>query len=235
MQERLHKYMARCGVASRRKSEEIIFSGMVKVNGETIKSIISIDPDKDIVEVNGKVIRPEEKKVYIMLNKPTGVITTVRDQFDRKTVLDIVKVDERIFPVGRLDYDTSGLLILTNDGDVAYKMTHPSREIDKVYIAEVAGIPDESEMDRFRKGLKIEDYITSPAKIRIIKKKTKSSVIEVIIHEGRNRQVRKMCEAIGHPVIKLKRVRIGKLTLKDLKPGKWRYLTDEEINYLKSL
>lgn len=237
MQERLQKYIARCGVASRRKAEELIAEGKVKINGAIVKEVVLVDTDKDVIEVNGKIIKPEENKVYIMLNKPTEVITSARDQFNRRTVLDIVKVNERLFPVGRLDYDTSGLLILTNDGEVTYRMTHPSHEIDKVYIAEVLGIPTGEEMELFRRGLKIEDYITSPAEIKIINvsKDRKKATLEIAIHEGRNRQVRKMCEKINHPVLKLKRVKIGQLSLGDLKEGEWRYLSKAEIEYLKSI
>ncbi|MCX7884817.1 MAG: rRNA pseudouridine synthase [Caloramator sp.] len=235
MKERLQKYMARCGVASRRKCEEIIFQGRVTVNGIAVNNIIIIDDEKDVVKVDGKIIKPEYEKIYIMLNKPVGVITSAKDEKNRKTVLDIVKVKERIYPVGRLDYDTSGLLILTNDGEIAFKMTHPSKEIDKVYIAKVKGVPRNSDIERFEAGLKIDDYITSPSKLKIIKSMEKESLLEIIIHEGRNRQVRKMCEKIGHPVIKLKRIKIGELSLGDLKEGQWRKLTKREIEYIKSL
>ncbi|MCX7904103.1 MAG: rRNA pseudouridine synthase [Caloramator sp.] len=233
--ERIQKYIARCGIASRRKAEELIRQGKVKVNGELIKDIILINPERDIVEVNGKVIKPEERKVYIMLNKPVGYVTTVKDEKGRRTVLDLIDVKERIYPVGRLDYDTSGLLILTNDGDFAYKLMHPSKEVDKVYIAEVEGIPTEKELDMFRNGLKIEDYITSKAEIEILKIKDKNAIVKIVIHEGRNRQVRKMCEKIGHKVIKLKRVQIGKIKLGSLEIGKWRYLKKEEIEWVKRL
>jgi 23S rRNA pseudouridine2605 synthase len=235
MEERLQKYIARCGVTSRRKAEELIFQGRVKVNGEVVINIITINPERDRVEVDDKLIMPNENKIYIMLNKPTGIITSAKDQFGRKTVLDIINVKERVYPVGRLDYDTSGLLILTNDGDFAYKMTHPSHEVEKVYVAEVLGTPTEEEMNAFRNGLHIEDYVTSPAEIRILSKKSKTSIVEIKIHEGRNRQVRKMCDKIDHPVIKLKRIRIGKLSLGDLKIGEWRHLTSEEVRYLKEL
>lgn len=235
MQERIQKYLASCGIASRRKAEELVLSGQVKVNGKIIKEIVMIDTSKDKVEVNGKIVKPVDNKIYIMLNKPVGVITSAKDQFNRKTVIDLVNINERVFPVGRLDYDTSGLLLLTNDGELANKLMHPSKEVNKIYIAEVQGVPSLDEMNRFRTGLKIEDYITSPAKIRIIKNKGKTSIIEVIIHEGKNRQVRKMCEAIGHKVLKLKRIQIGELKLGELEVGKWRYLNEHEINYLKSL
>lgn len=233
--ERIQKYIARCGVTSRRKAEELIKQGKVKVNGELIKDIILVDPERDIVEVNGKIIKPEEKKVYIMLNKPIGYVTTVKDEKGRRTVLDLIDVKERIYPVGRLDYDTSGLLILTNDGDFAYKLMHPSKEVDKVYIAEVEGIPTEKKLEMFRNGLKIEDYITSKAKIEILKIIDKNALVRIVIHEGKNRQVRKMCEKIGHKVLKLKRVQIGKIKLGSLEVGKWRYLKKEEIEWVKRL
>lgn len=235
MKERLQKYIAKCGAASRRKAEELIFDGRVKVNGSVVNNVVIVDDEVDVVELDGKVIKPEENMVYIMVNKPTEIITSAKDQFDRKTVLDIVNVKERVYPVGRLDYDTSGLLILTNDGDITNRMTHPSHEVNKVYAAEIIGVPTKEEMDSFEKGLKIEDYITSPARIRIIESKRDMALIEVTIHEGKNRQVRKMCEAIGHPVINLKRIAFGKLKLGKLKPGEWRNLSESEIEYLKSI
>lgn len=232
--ERLQKYMARCGVASRRKCEELIVQGRVKVNGRTVKELgVKIDPDADRVEVDGKALKEEKRKVYIMLNKPAGYVTTVRDQFGRPTVLDLVKgVKERIYPVGRLDYDTRGLLLLTNDGKFAHYMTHPSHQIEKVYHATVKGIPSEENLERLRRGIKIEGYVTSPAKAAIIKKYKDRALLELTIREGRNRQVRKMCDAIGHPVIKLKRMQIGKLKLGNLKEGEWRYLEKEELGRL---
>jgi 23S rRNA pseudouridine2605 synthase len=189
--------------------------------------------DTDDVKVKDKQISPEKKLVYIMLNKPEGYITTVKEQFSRKTVLDLIKgVEERIFPVGRLDYDTSGLLLLTNDGQFAYKLTHPKYEVSKVYIAEVKGILSNEEIERFETGLQIEDYITAPAKLIVKKCSGNISTLEITIHEGRNRQIRKMCKAIGHPVIKLKRISIGKVNIGSLPLGKWRYLTKKEIQSL---
>ncbi|MTI67804.1 MAG: rRNA pseudouridine synthase [Firmicutes bacterium] len=234
---RLQKYMAKCGVASRRKSEKLISKGVVKVNGSTITELgFKINPDKDIVKVNNRIIKMEEKSVYILLNKPDGYITTVSDQFDRPTVLDIIKnVKQRVYPVGRLDYDTSGLLLITNDGNLTYKLTHPKHEINKTYIAKIKGIPKENELTKFRNGLKIENYITSKAKIKILNRYKDSSLVEIIIHEGKNRQVRKMCDKIGHPVIWLKRIALGKITIDNLEKGKWRYLNDKEINYLKNI
>ena len=235
MKERLHKYMARCGIASRRKSEEMVFAGRVKVNSMQVSEIVMIDDEIDKVEVDGVEIAPEENKVYVIINKPTDVITSVKDQFGRKTVLDFVDVEERIFPVGRLDYDTSGLLLLTNDGEVTYKLSHPSQEINKVYEAEALGRFTESEIAEFEAGLQIEDFLTSPAEIKILSVQKDISNVRITIHEGRNRQVRKMCEKVGHPVIKLKRIKFGEIEIGGLKPGEWRFLTKDEIEYIKSV
>lgn len=234
---RLQKYMAQSGVASRRKSEQIILEGRVKVNGQVIKKLGStINPDKDIVSVDNKNIEPEDKKVYIMLNKPEGYVTTLKDRHSEKIVLDLVNgIDERIYPVGRLDLDTSGLLLMTNDGDLTQKLTHPSYEVPKKYIALVEGVPNNKKLVRFRKGLKIDGRITAEAYIKILKRNKDSSVLEISIHEGRNRQVRKMCEYIRHPVLELQRICIGELTLNDLKSGGWRYLTEKEVKYLKNI
>lgn len=234
---RLQKYMAKCGVASRRKSENIILEGRVKVNGKTITELgIKVDPDKDVVILDNKIIRMEKNNVYIIINKPEGYVTTVSDQFNRPTVIDLIRsIDERIYPVGRLDYDTSGLLILTNDGNLTYKLTHPKHEINKEYIAKIKGIPNNKSLNEFRNGLKIEDYVTSKANIEIIETYRQNSQVKIIIHEGKNRQVRKMCEKIGHPVIKLKRVAIGDLNIDKMKTGEWRFLTSKEVEYLKNL
>lgn len=233
---RLQKFIADCGVASRRKAEELIKQGRVKVNGLVVTEMGIKVNETDSVEVDGRKIKPENKKVYIMLNKPAGYVTTAKDQFGRPTVLELLKgVSERVYPVGRLDYETTGLLILTNDGDFTYKMTHPKHEINKTYIATIEGIPSSEEISRFEKGLKIEDYITAPAKLKIISKKERTCVVEITIHEGRNRQVRKMCEAIGHPVLALKRVSVGKLSLGNLAEGDWRKLSQKEVKLLLEL
>ncbi|MEG2891756.1 MAG: pseudouridine synthase [Clostridium sp.] len=232
MKERLQKYLAKCGVCSRRKAEGLIFSGLIKVNGETVNQIVMIDENIDVVEYNGQILKAQEKMVYIMLNKPTGIITSSKDQFNRKTVIDIINCSERVFSVGRLDYDTSGLIILTNDGDFSYKMTHPSKEKTKTYLAVVKGHPTEEELDRFRNGLKIEDYVTSKAKVKVIKKDKNTTTLEIVIHEGRNRQVRKMCEAINHPVITLERIKFGNLNMDGLKVGEYRYLSGDEVEML---
>lgn len=236
---RINKYIASCGVASRRKAEELIISGRVTINGELITELsTTVDETKDIVEVDGVPINQEEKKVYILLNKPEGYITTVKDQFDRPSVLDILKeVDERVYPVGRLDYETSGLLILTNDGDLTYKLTHPKHEVEKTYLAMVNGIISPEEKRRFENGLQIEDYTTAKAKLKIVKadEEKNYSVCKITIHEGRNRQVRKMCKAIGHPVRNLRRIQMGRINIRGLEVGEYRNLTEDEVRYLKSV
>lgn len=236
---RINKYIASCGIASRRKAEEIILQKRVSVNGKVVEELsFNIDENEDIVEIDGVQIGLDEKEVYIVLNKPEGYITTVKDQFDRPSVLDLVSdISERIYPIGRLDYETSGLLILTNDGDLTYKLTHPKHEVDKTYMAIVKGIPTIDEMNKFEEGLYIEDYKTAPAKIRIMKRDEEKNyaICEIKIHEGRNRQVRKMCRAIGHPVLRLRRVAMGKITLRETKVGEYRHLTTEEVEYLKGL
>ncbi len=232
--ERLQKYMASCGVASRRKCEEMITAGRVKVNGNLVMELgFKVNPE-DKVYVDGKLIVPEERKVYIALNKPVGYVSTVKDERGRKTIMDLIDIKERVYPVGRLDYDTSGLLLLTNDGEIYNKIIHPREEKEKVYIATVKGIPSTNELDSFRKGLDIGDYITAPAKIKIIKGYKDCAMVEISIHEGKNRQIRRMCENIGHDVIHLKRISIGKIKIGDLKEGKWRYLTEDEIAYFKN-
>lgn len=230
---RLQKYLAECGIASRRKAEEYIQNGRVKVNGKVVTELgTKINPDKDIVHFNDKEIKKEKEKIYVLLNKPIGYVTTVQDQFNRDKVLDLVKgIKQRLVPVGRLDMYTSGALILTNDGDFTYKVTHPSHEITKTYTATLRGIITDGEIEKLRKGVKIEDYLTRPAKVKILKTDNEKNItrIEITIHEGRNRQVRKMCEAIGRKVVALHRSKIGDINVKDLKIGEWRYLKPNEI------
>lgn len=235
MEERLQKVMSEFGVASRRKCEEIIASGKVKVNGQLIiEQGYKVDKEKDIIEVEGRIIKSIENMLYILLNKPVGYITSVKDQFGRPTVLDLLKgLEERVFPIGRLDYDTEGLILLTNDGDLTYRITHPKHNIDKTYRALVNGEVNKQDIITFSRGMAIEDYITAPAKLEIIRYRKGNSIIDITIHEGKNRQVRKMCSAIGHEIITLKRIRIGKIGLGALKPGEWRYLNESEIKYLK--
>ena len=235
MEERLQKYLANCGVASRRKCEEYILQGKVKVNGEIITELgTKINPEKDVIEFENKKVKENTKYVYILLNKPIGYVTTADDQFGRDTVLDLVKVKERIVPVGRLDMYTSGALILTNDGDFVYKVTHPKHEIEKTYTVTVKGIVQNSEVEKLRQGVQIEDYITKPAKVKILKTDVEKDIsrLEITIHEGKNRQVRKMCEAVGRKVLALHRSKIGNIAVKDLELGKWRYLTPKEVERL---
>lgn len=233
---RLQKFLADCGVCSRRKAEEYILSGKVKVNNNIVTELgTKVDEIKDKVYFNNKLVNIENSKVYIMLNKPEGCVTTAKEQFNRKTVFDYINIKERVVPVGRLDYDTSGLLLLTNDGDLTYKLTHPKHSIKKVYIAKVYGVPNKKKLDTFKKGIIIDGYKTLPSNIEIIEKDNKYSVLKIIITEGRNRQVRKMCEAIGHRVASLKRIAIEDLSIGDLKVGEYRYLTKKEVKYLKKI
>lgn len=235
MEERLQKYLANCGVASRRKCEEYILQGKVKVNGEIVTELgTKINPEKDAIQFENKTIKENAKQVYILLNKPIGYVTTSDDQFGRDTVLDLVKVRERVVPVGRLDMYTSGALILTNDGDFVYKVTHPKHEIEKTYTVTIKGIVQQSEVKQLREGVQIEDYTTRPAKVKILKTDTEKDIsrLEITIHEGKNRQVRKMCEAVGRKVLALHRSKIGNIGVKDIELGKWRYLNPKEVNEL---
>jgi 23S rRNA pseudouridine2605 synthase/16S rRNA pseudouridine516 synthase len=233
--ERLQKVLANAGVASRRHSEELIQAGKVKVNGEVVKTLgTKVDPEKDAIVVNGKLLKAEAPKIYLMLNKPAGYVTTAHDPQGRPTVLDLVKdVGHRVYPVGRLDFDTEGLLLLTNDGDLTYALTHPKHEVGKTYLALVQGVPGPDKLKRFQKGLRLADGKTAPARVRPVKNIRGNAWLEITIHEGRNRQVRRMCETIGHPVIKLKRIKLGFLDLDKLEEGKYRLLTKEEVRKLK--
>lgn len=234
---RLQKYMAESGVASRRKCEELISQGKVKVNEKIVTELgTKINPDKDKVVFNGKTLKYEDdEKVYILLNKPIGYVTTVKDQFSRDTVLDLIKTNKRVVPVGRLDMYTSGAIILTNDGDFVYKVTHPKHEIEKTYNVTVKGVVTKEDIENLQKGVVIdENYITKEANARILKidKEKDISRIEIKIHEGKNRQVRKMCEAINKKVLALHRSKIGNIDVKDLKIGDWRYLKIKEVKNL---
>lgn len=232
---RLQKYMADCGIASRRKCEEYILQGKVKVNGNIVLELgTKVIPSKDKIEYEGKQIKVEAKKIYIILNKPIGYVTTTDDQFGRENVLDLVKVKERIVPVGRLDMYTSGALILTNDGDFVYKVTHPKHEINKTYTVTLKGIITKEEVQKLQKGVDIGDYVTKPAKVKILKTDEEKQIsrLEITIHEGKNRQVRRMCESVGRKVLALHRTKIGEISVKDITLGKWRYLRQEEIKKL---
>jgi 23S rRNA pseudouridine2605 synthase len=233
---RLNKYISYSGYTSRRKADDLIFQGKVKVNNKIEKNPgYQVDVDKDVVIVEGKELKQDNKIIYIMLNKPTDVITSVDDQFDRKTVVDLVKIDERVYPVGRLDYDSSGLILLTNDGDLTYKLTHPKHEIYKKYFVKVNKFLSDKEIYTLKKGVVIDGYMTNNSKIEVISKNRGHTNMYVSIDEGRNRQIRKMFKTQGADVLTLKRISIGNLTLGNLKEGNWRYLTKHEINYLKSL
>ena len=232
---RLQKYLANKGIASRRKCEEIILEGKITVNGKVIRELgTKIDPDVDKIAYCGKMIENKQENVYILLNKPIGYVTTAKDQFDRDTVLDLIKIDKRIVPVGRLDMYTSGALILTNDGDFVYKVTHPKHEITKTYTVTLKGIVTNESVEKLQKGVEIENYITRPAKVKILKTDEEKNIsrLEITIHEGKNRQVRKMCESIGSKVLALHRSKIGDIGVKDLKIGTWRYLRENEIKKL---
>lgn len=229
---RLQKYIADCGITSRRKAEELIKQGKIKVNGQIIYELgTKINPQKDIVLYQNKKIKEKEKDVYILLNKPIGYVTTVKDQFGRPSVLDLVKIKQRVVPVGRLDMYTSGALILTNDGDFVYQVTHPKHEIDKTYTVTIKGIVTKQDVELLKKGVKIEEYITKPAKVKILKTdfEKNNSRLEITIHEGKNRQIRKMCEAVGYPVLALHRSKISGIDVKDLPLGKWRFLSKQEV------
>lgn len=233
---RINKYIANAGIASRRKSDELIRKGQVLVNGETMKEPGYDVTEGDVVFVNGNKVEASEKKVYYIMNKPIGFITSVDDDKGRETVVDLMAdVEERVFPVGRLDYNTSGLLFMTNDGDFAYKMTHPKHKVDKVYRVRIAGTITREKLGKLRHGVDIGGFVTSRAKVDLITWNRHSSVLEITIHEGKNRQVRRMFAAVGYNVQELERIQVGNIKLGHLKPGQYRRLTDSEIEYLKTL
>jgi 23S rRNA pseudouridine2605 synthase len=235
--ERLQKVIARAGIASRRKSEDLIKEGRVKVNGKVVTELGLKVSSSDKVEVNEIQIEKEEP-VYFLLYKPRGVISSVNDEKGRKVVTDFFPhLKERIYPVGRLDYDTSGLLVLTNDGEFANLLMHPKSEIDKVYVAKIKGIPSKENLRKLEKGIRLEDGKTAPARVKLLSadNKKQSAIVEITIHEGRNRQVRRMFEAIGHDVLKLKRERYAFLTLNGLKTGDAREITPHEVKQLRAL
>lgn len=234
-EERLQKFLANSGIASRRKCEEYILQGKVSVNGKIVDELgTKINPDKDVVKYNGKLVKKTDKKVYILLNKPIDYVTTVKDQFDRQTVLDLIHIPEKVVPVGRLDMYTSGALLLTNDGDFVYKVTHPKYEIEKTYTVTIRGIATQDDVKKLENGVKIDDYVSGKAKVKILKtdEEKNFSRLQITIHEGKNREVRKMCEAIDKKVLALHRRRIGNLDVKNIEIGKWRYLNKKEVEEL---
>lgn len=230
---RLQKYIANAGICSRRNAEVLIQEGKITVNGNVVTELgTKIIPGKDIVEYEGKKVTEPEKLVYVLLNKPIGYVTTAKEQFGRPTVLDLVKnIKFHVLPVGRLDMYTSGAILLSNDGDFINKVTHPKNEITKTYNATVKGIITQEDVHKLEEGVKIEDYTSGKAKVKILKidQEKKISRLQITIHEGKNREVRKMCEAVGKNVIALHRAKIGDIDVKDLKLGEWRFLTENEI------
>ena len=227
--ERLQKILAQAGLGSRRTCEDLIAEGRVQVNGEVATLGTRADPEIDAIEVDGARIGVKQGLVHYLLNKPTGVVTTASDPQGRPTVVEIVPPEPRVYPVGRLDADTEGLLILTNDGELAHRLTHPSFGVDKEYLADVEGRPSRGAVRRLREGVTLDDGPTAPAKVSLVGDHT----LRITIHEGRNRQVRRMCDAVGHPVRRLVRVRIGSLSDRRLAPGKWREVTQTELRALE--
>jgi 23S rRNA pseudouridine2605 synthase len=229
--ERLQKLLARCGLGSRRHCEELIEQGRVRVNGQVARLGARAEPESDTVDVDGVVIGVAPSLRYYLLNKPTGVVSTADDPQGRPTVVSLVPSDERVFPVGRLDLDTEGLLLLTNDGPLTHQLTHPSRGVEKEYMVWVEGTPARGTVRTLREGVELDDGVTAPAKASLVA----PDLLRLVIHEGRNRQVRRMCEAVGHPVRRLVRIRIGPLSDRKLKPGQWRELTTAEVRELEQV
>jgi 23S rRNA pseudouridine2605 synthase len=223
--ERLQKVLARAGLGSRRVCEDLVAEGRVTVNGEVAVLGRRVHVDRDQVAIDGAAVPVDPDTVVYLLNKPTGVITTAHDTHGRPTVIELVPPEPRVFPVGRLDLDTEGLLLLTNDGALTHRLTHPSFGVEKEYLAHVEGEPSRASVRRLREGIELEDGLTAPAQVAVVS----PELLRIVIHEGRNRQVRRMCEAIGHPVVRLVRTRIGPLTDRKLKPGAWRVLEFDEI------
>ena len=238
MEERLQKFIANSGFCSRRKAEEYIINGFVKVNGNTVRELgTKINSDKDEVMVKNEKIKEVSKKIYVLLNKPIGYVTTTKEQFGRDMVTDLINIKEKLLPVGRLDMYTSGALILTNDGDFIFKVTHPKYEIEKTYNVTIRGEITEDEIEKLRNGIKIDDYVTGKAKVKILKidKEKRISRIEITIHEGKNREVRKMFNALDKKVLALHRSKIENISVKNLKLGEWRYLSDSEVKSLMNM
>lgn len=233
---RLQKYLAECGVASRRKSEELIVAGKVKVNGVTALIGDKVNPKHDKVTVSGKKVVSVKKNVYIMLNKPRGFITTMNDEHDRKCVAELVKdINTRVYPVGRLDRESEGLLIMTNDGEFTNALTHPTKHVSKTYRVTIRPTITKEQATEFRNGIEIDGRMTAPADLRVLETQENRTVVEVTIYEGRNRQIRKMFEALGIEVARLKRTKVGNLKLGMLKQGAYRHLTDDEVISLYEL
>lgn len=232
---RLQKHLAACGIESRRGAERLIEAGRIQVNGEVAQIGQSVIPGTDVVTFDGKSV-DEDRKVYIVLNKPEGTVTTAKDTHGRKTVLDCVHgVNARVFPVGRLDMDVEGVLIMTNDGELGHRLIHPKYEVDKVYLAWVKGHVTTKEAQKLEQGVQLDDGMSAPARVVILNPGLKTSLIRLTLHEGRKRQVKRMCRAIGHPVRTLHRVSFGNIKAKGLRPGEWRYLSQSEVHGLQAM
>ncbi|MBR7143292.1 MAG: rRNA pseudouridine synthase [Clostridia bacterium] len=230
---RIQKYMAMCGVASRRAAEAMIADGRVRINGRVAQIGCSVDYRRDVVELDGKRIRLEEEKVYLMLNKPRGYVATMSDEQGRKCVAELVAdVGARVYPVGRLDLNSEGLLLMTNDGDFAYKLTHPRHGVSKVYHVSVRGDVSAEQLQKLNGPMTIDDYVTVPAQVSVLDHHQDKTALRVVLHEGRNRQIRKMCEQVGLYVCRLRRIAVGDVSLGTLKLGKWRLLTFKEVQAL---
>jgi len=232
---RLNKYLAMCGVASRRKADELIQQGRVAVNDQVVTQLgVKINPEKDKVTVDGKIVKPEEKLVYIVLNKPKDCITTVKDEKGRRTVLDLVKVKQRIFPVGRLDRNTTGVLLLTNDGELAYRLMHPKYKVEKAYKVAIDKPIKPEDIEKLKRGIMLDGRKTQSCDVYILPN-SQNKELGITIREGRYRQIRRMFEKLGYKVLKLHRVSFGGITVSGMKRGEWRYLTEKEIKKLKRL
>jgi 23S rRNA pseudouridine2605 synthase len=234
MQERLQKILAKAGIASRRKAEELIRAGRVRVDGKVVTEMgIRVDPDAQEIECDGIPVAAQEKKIYILLHKPAGFLSTVHDPQGRPIVTDLLQsIKERVYPVGRLDLDTEGALLLTNDGELAQKILHPSNEVNRTYVAKVKGKPSLKKLAALSRGIELEGRKTWPAEVEVLHSEARETTIRIVIHEGRKRQIRKMFEAVGHPVLKLKRIAYGQLELGDLASGKYRFLGPGDIKMI---
>lgn len=231
MQERLQKVIAHAGIASRREAERLILEGQVVVNGCVVTTLgTKVDPERDSITVKGCAVKPLSEKLYVMVNKPAGCVSTVRDPQQRPVVVDLLgQITSRVYPVGRLDYDAEGLLLLTNDGELAYRLQHPRYRISRTYEVKVKDVFSAEKLPLLRKGVQLEDGVTLPAKATFLKKAPRNSWLTITLCEGRNRQVKRMCAAVGHPVLKIKRIRFGSLQLGGLSTGGYRHLTREEV------
>jgi 23S rRNA pseudouridine2605 synthase len=232
--ERLQKVLARAGYGSRRAAEQLITSGRVTVDGEVARIGQRVDPERARVEVDGVPIAVRGDLVYYLLNKPRRVVTTAHDPEGRTTAIDLVPAEPRVFPVGRLDYDTEGMLVLTNDGELAQLVTHPRHGIEKAYLAEVTGVPSRATLRNLREGVTLDDGVTAAAEVRVVQARGDEAALEIVVHEGRNRLVRRMCDAVGHPVRRLVRTRVGPISDRRLAPGDWRPLRPREVRALYS-